>query len=74
MAFGDPVTNVCAGLINPWRHAYFVRRKGDNVEITDRKGSFGSFDCNVIYPGHLSPADSAELFEPYWQAQFGADR
>lgn len=71
VAFGEPVTNVCAGEGNPWRHAFFVRVQGDNVELTDGKGKFGKFGCEVIYPGCLPPDECKRLFEPFWQAQFG---
>jgi len=72
LSFGDPVTNVCTGDANPWHHAYFVKIKGDSLaQVTDKKGKFGNFGCEVIYPGHLSIEKSKELFEPFWQAQFG---
>jgi hypothetical protein len=71
-AFGDPVTNVCAGEGNPLRHASFVRNHADVIEVTDKKGNFAYFGCEVIYPGHLSREESSKLYEPYWQAQFGS--
>jgi hypothetical protein len=69
--FGEPVTNVCAGEANPFRHAYFVKTKGDNAQLTDRRGRFGNFGCEVIYAGHLPVDEAKRLFEPFWQAQFG---
>ena len=72
IAFGQPVTNVCAGDGNPMRHAYFVKFDGTYVEVTDKDGAFSTFAVEVIYPGHLSMAKSKELYEPYWQAQFGS--
>lgn len=73
LVFGEPVTNVCAGEINPWRHSYFVKCKGDNVQLTDRRGKFGNFGCEVIYAGHLSSEECMDRFEPFWQAQFGTE-
>jgi hypothetical protein len=72
IAFGDPVTNVCAGEGNPLRHAYFVRAHGDAVEVTDKAGTFADYGCEVIYPGHIPADDAAKLYEPFWQAQFGS--
>lgn len=69
MVFGDPVTNVCAG--ESGRHGYFVRVIGDNAQVTDKKGYFGNYGCEVIYPGHLSADECSRLFEPFWQAQYG---
>lgn len=71
LSFGDEVTNVCAGERNPLRHAFFVKNKGEVVQVTDKKGKFANFGCEVIYPGHLSAGRSDELFAPFWQAQFG---
>lgn len=71
ISFGEPVTNVCAGEGNKWRHAFFVRCKGDVVELTDKQGGFADFGAEVIYSGHLTREESAKLFEPFWQAQFG---
>lgn len=72
LTFGEPVTNVCAGEGNPLRHAFFVRVSADTVEVTDKKGQFARFGCEVIYPGHLSTEQAAELFEPFWQAMYGS--
>ena len=71
LTFGEPVTNVCAGELNPFRHAFFVKLRGDYVQVTDKKGRFTSFEREVIYPGHLSIEVSRQLFEPFWQAQYG---
>jgi hypothetical protein len=70
--FGEPVTNVCAGDGNPLRHAFFVKIKGDNVQITDKSGKFANLGCEVIHAGHLPVDEAKRLFEPFWQAQFGA--
>lgn len=72
IAFGDPVTNICAGDGNPLRHAFFVRAHGDAVEVTDKAGTFGDYGCEVIYPGHLPPDEAGRLYAPFWQAQFGS--
>lgn len=69
--FGEPVTNACAGEGNPLRHAFFVKLKVDNVQVTDKKDRFANIGCEVIYPGHLESDEAKRLFEPYWQAQFG---
>lgn len=71
LSFGEPVTNVCAGVGNKWRHVFFVRCKGDTVEVTDKNGDFADFGCEVIYAGHLTVGEAAKLFQPFWQAQFG---
>jgi hypothetical protein len=72
LAFGDPVTNVCAGEGNPLRHAYFVRVLAATVEVTDKAGTFAKFGCEVIHPGHLAASEADKLFEPFWQAQYGS--
>jgi hypothetical protein len=72
LKFGQPVTNVCAGDGNPMRHAYFVKVDGDYAQVTDKEGCFSHYANEVIYPGHLSIKKSKELYEPYWQAQFGS--
>lgn len=72
LAFGEPVTNVCAGDGNPLRHGYFVRVLAAQVEVTDKCGTFSKFGCEVIYPGHLTLDEAAKLYEPFWQAQFGS--
>lgn len=82
--FGDPITNICAGEGNPHRHSYFVARDDKSykssfgirhtdrlVKCTNRKGKFWLTGIDVIYPGHLTAADAAELYAPVWQAQFG---
>lgn len=71
LAFGDPVTNICAGDKNPLRHAYFVKLHGISVQVTDKKGRFANFGREVIYPGHLPAEEAHRLFEPIWQARFG---
>lgn len=71
MTFGDPVTNVCAGEQNPLRHAYFVRRKGQYIELTDRKGKFWDMDPEVIFPGHLDSDECARRWAPIWEKRFG---
>ncbi|HAD32182.1 MAG TPA: hypothetical protein DCE77_11455 [Methylophaga sp.] len=73
ISFGDPVTNVCAGELNPLRHCFFVDYK-DRKHIavcTDGKGKFADFDANVIYGGHLSYDESVRIFKPIWKAQYG---
>ena len=69
--FGDPITNVCAGDTNPHRHSYFVRRKKNTIECTDKKGRFWETYSEVIFPGHLDYAKCQELFEPMWQMKYG---
>lgn len=68
ITFGDPITNVCAGEF--WRHGYFVRRKGKNVQVTNGKGKFGDFEKDVIFKGHLSKEECERLFTPIWEAHF----
>lgn len=70
--FGEPVTNVCAGDGNRMRHAYFVKVTGDYVEVTDKEGAFSTFGCEVMFPGHLSVEKAKELYQPFWNAQFGS--
>lgn len=72
LTFGDAVTNICAGGKNPHRHSYFVRRKKDTVECTDKKGSFWETFNDVIYPGHLDYNKCEELFGSIWEAQYGS--
>ena len=69
--FGDPVTNICAGDGNPMRHAYFVKRSGGLIEVTDKKGYFSKIGKEVIYPGHISLEEAQRLFAPIWQKKFG---
>lgn len=83
--FGDPITNICAGDGNPRRHSYFVGRNDKSrknkygfvttdrlVKCTDRKGKFWSTDIKVIHPGHLDEDQCRELFDPVWEAEYGA--
>jgi hypothetical protein len=74
LVFGDAVTNICAGEKNPHRHSYFVRRKKDTVECTDKKGNFWETFNDVIYPEHLEHDKCEELFQPVWEAQYGQGR
>jgi hypothetical protein len=71
MKFGEPVTNICAGDGNPLRHAYFVRRKGKNIECTDKKGRFWLTDAEVVYPGHLNREYCDVLWQPIWERRYG---
>lgn len=84
LSFGDPVTNICAGKDNPLRLGQFVeyitksRRNRFGIVHTDRfarircsNGKFVDTGIDVIYPGHLSESECAELFAPVWQAKFG---
>lgn len=82
--FGDPVTNICAGLENPRRHSLFVEyvvKTRNNLfgiphsdywaKCTDGKGSFWNTDIRVIFPGHLSYEKSTELYRPVHASEFG---
>ena len=71
MKFGDPITNVCVGDKNPHRLCYFVRRKGADIQATDKKGDFWETDKRVIFAGHLSLEKSERLFQPVWEAIYG---
>jgi hypothetical protein len=72
LTFGDAITNICAGEKNQHRHAYFVRRRKDTVECTDKKGNFWETFNDVIYPEHLEYGKCEELFQPVWEAQYGS--
>jgi hypothetical protein len=71
LAFGDPVTNVCAGEGNPMIHCYFVQLKGQFACCTDRKGHFWDIGIEVVYPGHLPKDERERLFSPVWESKFG---
>ena len=84
LSFGDPVTNICAGDINPRRHSYFVEHVKKScktvggfpytehlAKCTDRKGKFWQTEIDVIYPGHLDYEECQRLFAPVWEAQYG---
>jgi hypothetical protein len=70
LSFGDAITNICAGDKNPHRHCYFVRRKKDTAECTDKKGKFWETFNDVIYPGHLEKNECERLFKPVWDAEY----
>lgn len=83
LKFGDPVTNICAGEENPKRLAWFVdlevKRSKNRFGIdhreylalcTDSKGKFWHACIEVIYPGHLNPQESRELFLPVHAALY----
>jgi hypothetical protein len=69
--FGEPVTNVCAGEGNTLRHAFFVKKKGDYVEVTDKQGKFCNFGVEVMFAGHLPIEEAEKLFRPFHEAQYG---
>jgi hypothetical protein len=71
LEFGAPVTNVCAGDINPRKRGYFVRRCKDYIECTDKKGKFWNVDPEVVFPGHLPDDECQRLFAPIWEKRFG---
>ncbi len=84
LSFGDPVTNVCAGDGNPQKHAYFVEykmksrsnrygiiHKEYSARCTDKKGKFWDAGIETLHIGHLDSDKSKELFDPFWQAQYG---
>lgn len=71
LAFGDPVTNVCAGEKNPHRHSFVVSHGKTWVKCTDKKGEFWETGIEVIYPGHLDSETCERLFAPIWQAKYG---
>ena len=84
LAFGDPVTNICAGDKNPSLHSYFVEYTAHGrknragivhrdhwAKCTDRKGKFWNTGIEVIYPGHLDAETRKRLFAPVWQANYG---
>lgn len=81
---GDPVTNVCAGSLNPRRKAYFcalITKKRTNkygivqttnlVKCTDKKANYWTTGVEVIYPGHIDYAECCKLFEPIHAVMFG---
>lgn len=68
--FGDPITNVCASDKNPHRLAYYVRKKGDLVQATDKKGKFWDTQKDVIFSGHLDKKECERLYAPIWEAHF----
>lgn len=84
LAFGDPVTNICAGDRNPQLHSYFVGcvvdsrknryglvHKSHWAKCTDKKGKFWKTCIDVIHPGHLDAETRERLFAPVWQANYG---
>ena len=79
-AFGDPVTNVCAGENNPQKRGFFVElvkrtgqvNKGLWVRCTDKKGNFWVTGAEVIYPGFLDYEECKRLFQPVWDSQYKA--
>jgi hypothetical protein len=84
--FGDPVTNICAGVNNPSRHSYFVKIKHTKhknkygvvhkekfARCTNKKGKFYDFDTEIIYPGHLSIEESKKLYDPIWAKKYGKE-
>ena len=72
LAFGQPVTNVCAGNDNPQKHGYFVRVIGDCVEVTDKYGKFWTVGDRVIFPGHLDYEEMKRAFAPIHAALYGS--
>jgi hypothetical protein len=72
MKFADPMTNICAGKDNPFRHCYFVRYHPmtDDVTCTDGKGIFIDIDINSAYPGTLDANECKRLFNPIWKSKF----
>lgn len=84
MKFGEPVTNICAGIENPHRLGYFVKlvikshrnrygitHKDYSAQITDGKGYFGDYGIEVIYPGHLDYETCCKLFGSVYAAIYG---
>lgn len=84
IAFGDSITNVCAGESNPRRHCYFVEHVKKRaktlggfpstehlVKCTDKKGKFWNTDIKVIFQGHLDIDECNILFEPIHKEIFG---
>jgi hypothetical protein len=84
LAFGDPVTNICAGDRNPNLHSFFVGyvidshknryglvHKSHWAKCTDKKGKFWKTSIDVIHPGHLDAATRERLWAPVWEAQYG---
>ncbi len=71
LAFGDPVTNVCAGDKNPHKRGYFVSQNREWVICTDKLGDFWKTGVRVVFPGHLDDAKCIELFAPIHAAIYG---
>lgn len=84
LAFGEPVTNICAGDKSPQRLCYFVElvvKSHKNkfgivhrdywAKCTDRKGKFWNTSIDVVFPGHLDYATCNELFTPIHAVLFG---
>jgi hypothetical protein len=84
LSFGDPVTNVCAGELNPRRHAYFcefvtksrtnkwgIEHREYHARCTDKKGAFWNAGIETLFPGTLDQKTCDDLFKPIWQAHHG---
>lgn len=71
MSFGDPVTNICAGMSSPRKYSYFVELKNNCVRCTDKKGEFWDTMIDVVYPGILNKKECSELWEPTHATIYG---
>jgi hypothetical protein len=86
--FGDLMRNPWASESNPRRDAYFVRRRGDHYEFTDKRGEFWESRAKFAFfiDAEPSPSTAREVdveaerkqckaaFGPSWTVHSAVDR